>query len=64
MLTGCLLRAHILELALLQPSLPDADSNIMSVCMNLIITIVFKASRKRILIGKQGDKIRGPSQHV
>ena len=56
LLSACLMRSHILELALVQPSLPEADGNIMSVCMNLIITLVFKAQRKRILVGKPSEK--------
>jgi len=50
------MRSHILELTLMQPTMPEADSNIMSVCMNLVITLVFKASKKRILLGKQPEK--------
>lgn len=51
MLTSCLLRSRILELALIQPTLVEADSDIMRVCIKLVITLVFKASKKRILMG-------------
>ena len=52
MLTSCLLKSRIVELALVQPTLPEADQDIMRVCTKLVITLVFKASKDRILAGR------------
>ena len=59
MLTSCLLRSRILNLTLIQPTLVEADSDIMRVCIKLVITLVFKASKKRIMLGevKGGPKL-------
>ena len=59
MLTFCLLRSRILYLTLIQPTLVEADSDIMRICTKLVITLFFKASKKRILAGeiKNGEKL-------
>ena len=55
MLTTCLLESRALSLTLLQPTLPEADADILRVCTKLIITLCFKAASKRILVGSTGD---------
>ncbi len=52
MLTACLMSSNILDQALLWPTYPEANGDIMRVCTKLVITLVFKASRRRILMGK------------
>lgn len=52
MLTSCLLRSRILPLTLLQPTFVEADADIMRICVKLVITLVFKASKRRILFGE------------
>lgn len=52
LLTVCLLKSRILSLTLMEPTLEHADPDIMRICSKLMITIVFKASKKRIIIGE------------
>ncbi len=58
MLTTCLLESRALNLCLLQPTLSEADPDILRVCTKLVITLVFKAAKKRILIGSPEESSR------
>ena len=55
MLTACLMQSNILDLTLLWPTYPEANDDIMRVCTKLVITLVFKASKRRTWIGKSKD---------
>ena len=52
MLTVCLHKSRILSLILTEPTLEHADPDIIRICSKLMIILVFKASKKRTIIGE------------
>lgn len=55
MMIACLMKSGILSLVLIEPTLETADDEIIRVCSKIMIALVFKASKRRILIGESNE---------